>query len=662
LFRKILVANRGEIACRIIRTARRMGIATVAVYSTADRGALHVEEADEAILIGDAPVAASYLSIERMVAAAGDVGADAVHPGYGFLSENPAFPRALADAGIVFVGPPPAAIEAMGDKLQSKRLAAAAGVNIVPGHLEALSAAEDAVAAARRIGFPVILKASAGGGGKGMRVAHDPAQVREGFALARSEARSSFGDDRILVEKFIERPRHIEIQVLADSFGNIVHLGERECSIQRRNQKIVEEAPSAFLDGETREAMGAEAVALARAVGYASAGTIEFIVGADRRFYFLEMNTRLQVEHPVTELVTGIDLVEEMIRIAAGEKLRITQADVQTTGWAIEARLYAEDPFRNFLPSIGRLRRFRPPAAPAPEEAALRLDAGVVEGSEVPIHYDPMIAKLCTHAADRTAAIDAMADALDGFVIDGIRHNLPFLAALMRHPRFRVGALTTAFVAEEWPDGFRGAPVEGDDRAIFATVAAAASYRSAHRSAGAQNEGRQPWRQVVALGRDHLPVTVVARAGGLLEVSVDGAAAVAVAAAWNPGERVWRGAVDGRRIVMGIEKQGCALLLTRGGAACRARLLTQAAAPLDRLMPDKTGGDAEKLVRCPMPGTVVSIFAAEGQKVEPGEMLAIVEAMKMENVLRAERGGVVARIHAKPGDSLAVDAVILEFA
>ncbi len=484
MFKKILVANRGEIAVRVIRTARRMGISTVAVYSEADRNALHVEMADEAVAIGPPPATQSYLSIEKIVAAAKAAGADAVHPGYGFLSENPAFPRALQAEGIVFIGPPVAAIEAMGDKIESKKAAARAGVATVPGHLGVVADADEAMQVAAAIGYPVMIKASAGGGGKGMRVARDQAELREGFERARSEARSSFGDDRVFLEKFIAEPRHIEIQVLADAHGNAIHLGERECSIQRRNQKIVEEAPSPFLDAKTRAAMGAQAVALAKAVGYQSAGTVEFIVGPGRDFYFLEMNTRLQVEHPVTELVTGLDLVELMIRIAAGEKLGLRQSDVRMDGWAIEARVYAEDPFREFLPSTGRLTRYREPVAERNGAAEIRVDSGVVEGSEISVFYDPMIAKLCTHAADRDAAVDAMSDALDSFTIDGIRHNIPFLAALMAHPRWREGRLSTAFIGEEFPGGFHGAKPSPAERTILAAVATSAELIAGRRPRG----------------------------------------------------------------------------------------------------------------------------------------------------------------------------------
>jgi len=664
MFGKILIANRGEIACRIIRTARRMGIATVAVYSEADANAPHVELADEAAPIGPGAAAKSYLVIERIVGAARETGAEAVHPGYGFLAENASIARALENAGIAFIGPPSAAIEAMGDKLRSKAIAAAAGVATVPGHPDAINDPDTALRIAAKIGYPVMIKASGGGGGKGMRIARDEAELRENFGRARSEARSSFGDDRVLIEKLVEEPRHIEIQVLADAHGNVIHLGERECSIQRRHQKIVEEAPSPFLDATTRAAMGAQAVALAEAVGYRSAGTVEFIVDAKRDFYFLEMNTRLQVEHPVTELVTGIDLVEEMIRVAAGETLRLRQDDVELNGWAVEARIYAEDPFRNFLPSVGRLTRYAPPKEGAEGGTTIRVDSGVVEGSEISLFYDPMIAKLCTHAHGRGAAIDAMIDALDGFVLDGIRHNVPFLSALMTHPRWREGRLSTGFIAEEFPDGFHGATPSEGERTVLAAVAVHAELaeRRRLRPLGSMGRPAQAARteHVLALGPEALSI-VMDEAEGRLALTIDGGAAIDVRSDWRPGGPLWRGTVGGETVLAQVERRGHALHLSRRGVSVRARLLTRRAASLAALMLETSAADTSKMLLCPMPGLVVSIAVSEGQEVEAGETLAIVEAMKMENVLRAERGVTVARILAAPGDSLAVDAVIMEF-
>ncbi len=670
MFDKILIANRGEIAVRIIRTVRRMGIATVAVYSEADRNAPHVELADEAIAIGPGPAGESYLVAERIVAAARDSGAEAVHPGYGFLAENAAFARALEAAGIVFIGPPAAAIEAMGDKLQSKRIAEKTGVATVPGHLGAIADPDDAMRIAAEIGYPVMIKASAGGGGKGMRAASSEAELLEGLARARSEARSAFGDDRLLLERFIEEPRHIEIQVLADSHGNVIHLGERECSIQRRHQKIVEEAPSPLLDEKTRAAMGAEAVALAKAVGYRSAGTVEFIVDAKRGFYFLEMNTRLQVEHPVTELVAGVDLVEEMIRVAAGERLRLSQKDVRIAGWAIEARIYAEDPTRDFLPSVGRLSRYVPPREESAAGVTVRVDSGVVEGSEISLFYDPMIAKLCVHAPDRATAIDAMSSALDAFVLDGIRHNIPFLAALMAHPRWREGRLCTGFIEQEFPGGFRGAMPDQREREILAAVAVAAELAERRRLIPLRvMETASPplpsWDGVLLLGGEPHTVTVSLDAGAaepVLRLSIDGGGELAVRSAWRPGERLWRGMIGGEAVLAQVDRNGHALQVARRGVALPARLLTQRTGALAALMPESSEADTSRMLFCPMPGLVVSIAVSQGQKVEVGETLAIVEAMKMENVLRAERSATVARILAKPGDSLAVDAVIMEFA
>ncbi|MCX5515267.1 acetyl/propionyl-CoA carboxylase subunit alpha [Kaistia algarum] len=670
MFEKILIANRGEIACRIIKTARRMGIATVAVFSDADRDALHVEMADEAVHIGASPAVQSYLVIEKIVAAAKETGAQAIHPGYGFLSERTAFAEALAAAGIVFIGPNAAAIAAMGDKIESKKAAAAAGVSTVPGHLGVIESEDEAVAIARSVGFPVMIKASAGGGGKGMRVAYDEAGAREGFRMSRSEARSSFGDDRVFIEKFIVEPRHVEIQLLGDKHGNAVYLGERECSIQRRNQKVIEEAPSPLLDAATRRAMGEQAVALAKAVGYDSAGTVEFVAGQDKSFFFLEMNTRLQVEHPVTELITGLDLVEQMIRVAAGEKLAFTQEEVRLDGWAIEARVYAEDPYREFLPSIGRLTRYRPPAERKESGVTLRNDTGVVEGSEISIFYDPMIAKLCTHAPTREAATAAMNDALDAFVIDGIQHNIPFLSALMAHPRWAEGRLSTAFIAEEFPEGFKGAvPTAEEKRRLAAVALAMEIVRKDRLDRLPDRLGPHPkgWRRnwVVKLGSEELPLQVDVDSLAPLAIRIgfaEGEAPVEVRSIWSPGEPVWSGAFGGEAFAVQVRRSGMADRLLHRGIDVIARAMSQRVAELDRWMPEKRVADTSKVLLCPMPGLVVSIAVAEDQRVKAGETLAIVEAMKMENVLRAERDLTVAKIEAKPGDSLAVDAVIMRFA
>jgi len=654
MFRKILIANRGEIACRVMRTARRMGIATVAVYSDADAEALHVREADEAVLIGPAPAAESYLRIGKIVEACRSTGAEAVHPGYGFLSERPAFAEALAEAGIAFIGPPPAAIAAMGDKIESKRLAQAAGVSTVPGHLDIIPDAERAVPLAREIGYPVMVKASAGGGGKGMRIAHDDGELRDGFQSAQHEAKSSFGDDRIFLEKYIEEPRHIEIQVLGDGYGNIVHLGERECSIQRRHQKVVEEAPSPFLDAETRAAMGAQAVALARAVGYRSAGTVEFIVDRQRNFYFLEMNTRLQVEHPVTELVTGLDLVELMFRVAAGEPLPFGQDEVRQTGWAIEARVYAEDPLRNFLPSIGRLVRYR-----TPKGDGIRIDSGVFEGAEITLHYDPMIAKLCAFGADRNQAIDRLRGALDGFYISGVRDNIAFLAAIVASDRFRSGRLSTDFIAEEFPGGF--APPAGcvpADRVII-VAAAMAETRLRNCECPACGDDAGPRRLTVLLDGRACAVTVRPEAAAYVVESEDGS--VLAATDWRPGEKLMHLRVEDRLVTVQVERlPGRAFRLVHGGVIRRAQVLPPRAAELLQKMPSKPVADTSRLVLSPMPGLLTAVVVGEGQDVKAGEPLVVVEAMKMENVLRAERDGRIAKLRAKAGDSLAVDQVILE--
>jgi propionyl-CoA carboxylase alpha chain len=676
MFKRILIANRGEIACRIIKTARRMGIETVAVYSEADRDALHVEMADEAVAIGPPAAAQSYLVIEKIVEACKATGAEAVHPGYGFLSEREAFPVALAKAGIVFIGPNPKAIAAMGDKIESKKAAAQAKVSTVPGHLGVIDDDKHALKIAEEIGFPVMIKASAGGGGKGMRIAHSKAEVAEGFARAKSEAKSSFGDDRVFIEKFIVNPRHIEIQVLGDKHGNVIYLGERECSIQRRNQKVVEEAPSPLLDEVTRRKMGEQAVALARAVGYDSAGTVEFVAGQDRSFYFLEMNTRLQVEHPVTELVTGIDLVEQMIRVAAGEKLALRQADVKLNGWAVESRVYAEDPFRNFLPSIGRLTRYRPPAEASLDGITVRNDTGVTEGGEISIHYDPMIAKLVTHAPTRAAAVAAQSNALDAFVIDGIRHNIPFLAALMQHKRWQDGRLSTGFIAEEYPDGFHPVVPEGATAETIAAVAAAVDHVLGERKRriSGQMTGREVTRErrrAVRLGEIWLTLDVSREAQGIAVQFVDASGKPNLASvgpsrmlpsAWKPGEPVWSGFVHDQPVAVQVRPIANGFLLSHRGVETKAYVFTELEAASAKLMPVKKPPDTGKMLLCPMPGLVRSIAVTEGQEVKVGEALAIVEAMKMENVLRAERDATVKAIKVKPGDSLAVDAVIMEFA
>ena len=671
MFKRILIANRGEIACRVIKTARRMGIETVAVYSEADRDALHVEMADEAVLIGPPAAAESYLLIEKIVEACRKTGAEAVHPGYGFLSEREAFPRALAQAGIVFIGPNPGAIAAMGDKIESKKAAAKANVSTVPGHLGVIEDEKHAVKIADEIGYPVMIKASAGGGGKGMRIAHSTSEVAEGFGLAKAEAKSSFGDDRVFIEKFIVDPRHIEIQVLGDKHGNVIYLGERECSIQRRNQKVIEEAPSPLLDETTRRKMGEQAVALAKAVNYDSAGTVEFVAGQDKSFYFLEMNTRLQVEHPVTELITGIDLVEQMIRIAAGEKLSLAQKDVTLTGWAVESRVYAEDPFRNFLPSIGRLVKYRPPAEASRDGITVRNDTGVQEGGEISIYYDPMIAKLVTHAPSRAAAIDAHSHALDAFYIDGIRHNIPFLSALMSHPRWREGNLSTGFIAEEFPGGFTARAPEGETARRLAAVGAAIDHvlGERKRQISGQLNGRpvqREGRRAVWLDRQEIILDVGREADGIAVRFVDGEGRAGQAhylvSPWTPGQPVWQGTIDAQPVAVQVRAIPNGIRLAHQGFEVPVYVFTEAEAASARLMPVAVAADTGKKLLCPMPGLVVSIAVTEGQEVKAGETLAVVEAMKMQNVLRAERDGTVKKIHAAAGATLAVDALILEFA
>ena len=661
MFKKILIANRGEIACRVIRSAKDMGIATVAVYSDADAGALHVRMADEAVHIGPPPASESYLVMEKILAAIRDTGADAVHPGYGFLSENADFARALEAEGVAFIGPPPDAIAAMGDKIESKKLADAAGVSTVPGHMDTIADVAEAVKIAGEVGYPVMIKASAGGGGKGMRIAYSEDEVDEGFRSAQNEARSSFGDDRIFIEKYVEEPRHIEIQVLADAHGNVIHLGERECSIQRRHQKVVEEAPSPFLDAEMREAMGAQSCALAAAVGYRSAGTVELIVDKDRNFYFLEMNTRLQVEHPVTEMITGLDLVEQMIRVANGEKLSLRQEDVKIDGWAVETRVYAEDPRRNFLPAIGRLVRYR---APVQDGINVRIDTGVGEGSEISMFYDPMIAKLATHGADRNQAITRMQDALDGYFIRGTGHNTAFLASIMAHPRFVEGRLTTNFIAEEYPDGYAPAAPEGALRDRFSAVAAYIHGRFAARARQSGANGSPelpgnvtPWQ--VQMGDISDAVAVTYRPDGA-DVAIDGRS-LSFSTDWTLGNPVFAATFEDGVATFQIDRTGVAYRLTHRGVEANVRVLTPRGAALDERMPEKIPPDLSRFVLSPMPGLLVSVAVEEGMPVSAGEEIAVVEAMKMENVLRATSDGVVKTVHAGPGDSLAVDQAIVEF-
>ncbi|MCC5964718.1 MAG: acetyl/propionyl/methylcrotonyl-CoA carboxylase subunit alpha [Natronohydrobacter sp.] len=664
MFSKILIANRGEIACRVIKTARKMGIKTVAVYSDADRNALHVKMADEAVHIGPPPANQSYIVIDKIMDAIRQTGAEAVHPGYGFLSENMKFAEALAAEGVAFIGPPAGAIEAMGDKITSKKLAQEAGVSTVPGYMGLIADADEAVKISNEIGYPVMIKASAGGGGKGMRIAWNDEEAREGFQSSKNEAASSFGDDRIFIEKFVTQPRHIEIQVLADAHGNCVYLHERECSIQRRNQKVIEEAPSPFLDEATRKAMGEQACALAQAVGYTSAGTVEFIVDGARNFYFLEMNTRLQVEHPVTELITGVDLVEQMIRVAAGQKLPFAQSDLKINGWAMESRLYAEDPYRNFLPSIGRLTRYRPPAEVAETARAVRNDTGVYEGGEISMYYDPMIAKLCTWAPTRGQAIEEMRLALDEFELEGIGHNLPFLSAVMDHPRFVSGEITTAFIAEEYPDGFEGATLDGD--LIHRVAAAACAMNRVAEIRRARVSGRMDNHERV-VGTDWVVMIAGQSLSGTIQADREGASvtlegqAYRITSDWQPGQPLARLMVNGTPLVMKVGKLPGGYRIRLRGADLKVHVFAPRQAELAQLMPEKMPPDTSKLLLCPMPGMVVSIAVEEGQEVFEGQALATVEAMKMENILRAERKGRVTRINAAPGASLAVDDVIMEF-
>jgi propionyl-CoA carboxylase alpha chain len=672
MFKKILIANRGEIACRVIKTARQMGIKTVAVYSDADKDSLHVEMADEAVHIGPAAASESYLIIDKIVAACKATGAEAVHPGYGFLSEREAFPVALAKAGIVFIGPNPKAIAAMGDKIESKKAAAKAKVSTVPGYLGEIADAKEAAKIAEEVGYPVMIKASAGGGGKGMRIAYNKRECEEGFVSAKSEAKSSFGDDRVFIEKFIENPRHIEIQVLGDKHGNVLYLGERECSIQRRNQKVIEEAPSPLLDEATRKKMGEQAVALSKAVGYDSAGTVEFVAGQDRSFFFLEMNTRLQVEHPVTEMITGIDLVEQMIRVAAGEPLKFKQADIKLNGWAVESRIYAEDPYRNFLPSIGRLIKYRPPVEGPLNGGMVRNDTGVFEGGEISMYYDPMIAKLVTHAATRAAAIDLQCEALDAFYVEGIQHNIPFLTALMQSPRWRTGKISTGFIKEEYPDGFKPRSAEGVDLEILTAVAAQMDHLGNDRRRLITHQMSGPSvrfasHRVVVVGGSPAAVAVEGSVGNptkvtLLDAKGHNRKMLTLVSAWWPGEPVWRGTVDGVPVAVQVKSILNGVELAFRGISAPAYVYTAREAEMAALMPVKQAADMSKYLLCPMPGLIKAIYVVGGAEVKAGDALAVVEAMKMENILRAERDGRVKEVKAKAGDSLAVDAVIIEFA
>ncbi|MCH8111797.1 MAG: acetyl/propionyl/methylcrotonyl-CoA carboxylase subunit alpha [Proteobacteria bacterium] len=674
MFKKILIANRGEIACRVIRTARAMGIETVAVYSEADQTSRHVDMADEAVAIGPPPAAESYLVGERIIKAAADTGAQAIHPGYGFLSENPGFAEAVERAGLTFIGPGAKAIAAMGDKIESKRIAQGAGVSTIPGFLGTVPTADEAIKIARGIGYPVMIKAAAGGGGKGMRIAHGDDEVRAGFERAVSEAKSSFGDDRVFIEKFIEGPRHIEIQVLADSQGNVIHLGERECSIQRRHQKVIEEAPSPFLDSATRKVMCEQAVALAHAVGYRSAGTVEFIVDSRRNFFFLEMNARLQVEHPVTEMVTGLDLVEQMIRIAAGEPLSLTQENVQLNGWAIESRLYAEDPARGFLPSAGRIVHYRAP----PQDDHVRVDSGVTEGDEISLFYDPLIAKLITHGETRDEAIRRHGTALDAYYIRGFGHNVNFLAQVMANDRFRAGEFDTDFIASEWPDGATPTAPDDDTLPHFIAVAGLIHCRQSRHSQmqmhgptassqggaspGSSKEGgaaQGEFEWVAMIAGEQVPFTVADNDGGV-DVALGGAT-VAVRGTWSPVGHLFEGSINGEPKVMQVDRLAEGYRLSMGGFQADVVVRHPRTAELAKLMPNKPEPDASRFLHSPMPGLVLAINVCEGERVEAGHTLAVVDAMKMENVLAAERKARIAKILVAPGDSLTVDQVIMEF-
>jgi len=657
MFSKILIANRGEIAVRIIKTCRRMGIKTVVVYSDADADSMAVEMADETVFIGGAPASESYLVADKIVDAVRVTGAEAVHPGFGFLSENASFARRLAKEGIVFIGPNPHAIEAMGDKIESKKFATKSGVSVVPGHVGEIDDTAHAVKISEDIGYPVMIKASAGGGGKGIRVAWNRKDVEEGFPAVRAEAKASFGDDRIFIEKFIESPRHVEIQVLGDKHGNVVHLFERECSIQRRNQKVIEEAPSPLLDEKTRKAMGEQAVALAKAVQYDSAGTVEFVAGQDRSFFFLEMNTRLQVEHPVTEMITGVDLVEQMIRSAYGEKLPFAQKDLKINGWAMESRIYAEDPYRGFLPSIGRLVRYSPPAEGDVENGFVRNDAGVREGDEISMFYDPMISKLSTWGKTREAAIDVMGRALEDFHIEGLGQNIPFLAAVMDQPRFRSGKLSTNYIKDEFPEGFHGLPPTDAQRDLVSAVAVA--MHRAQQARSGRSDVRSDW--VVVAGHKKQAVKVSAVDGGLT-LDADGRKLRLEDIRWRPGQPVFRANLDGKDFTVAVKPAAEGFIIRHRATTLHALVLTPRSAELHEKLPPKKAADTSKMVLSPMPGLVVSVDVAAGQDVKTGEIVAVLEAMKMQNILRAERDGTIKAVNVKSGDSVAADEVLVEFA
>ena len=665
MFDRLLIANRGEIACRVMKTAKQMGIKTIAVFSDADRQALHVQMADEAVSIGPPPANQSYIDIEKVISAVRETKANAVHPGYGFLSENAKFAKALSDIGVTFIGPPEYAIKSMGDKITSKKIAQDAGVNTVPGYMGIINDDKEAVRISKQIGYPVMIKASAGGGGKGMRIAWNDTEVKEGFESSKNEAANSFGDDRIFIEKFVTQPRHIEIQILADTQGNCIYLGERECSIQRRNQKVVEEAPSPFLDEKTRKEMGEQACKLAKAVGYFSAGTVGFIVDRDKNFYFLEMNTRLQVEHPVTELITGVDLVEQMISIAAGKPLSISQKDIKLSGWAIESRLYAEDPYRNFLPSIGRLTRYRPPTEVKEKAVIVRNDTGVFEGGEISMYYDPMIAKLCTWAPNRAKAIEQMRTALDRFELEGIGHNLPFLSAVMDHERFVSGNITTAFIAEEYPDGFNGVDLSDDKIIDLAACAAAmnrvAEIRRTKISGRMDNHERRvgdDW--VVQISGKVFSVNVSADTSGA-NVIFEDKTSIRITGDWFPGKKLANMNANDNKLVIKMSKLTGGFRMRTRGADLKVLVRSPRQAELSEYMQEKLPPDTSKMLLCPMPGLIVKIDVEAGQEVQEGQPLCTVEAMKMENILRAERTGTIAKINSNVGDSLAVDDVILEF-